>query len=175
MIATRFTKIRFVVWMNPGQQKNNGRDTIRSEVTRRLSRYLSSCARDESVNTIARLRCELWTANFVSDWIPERERAKGRIRATMRREIRERRKKGGGGFEEGLPLHRCLSTGELRDRTGRIQGPGMRWYRLITMPGAGIGARLASIRIIAPLSLRSVFLPPPTRWLLYAHVAVGVR
>jgi len=74
-----------------------------------------------------------------------------------------------------LSVSFLLCERSLRDRTGRIQGPGMRWYRLITMPDAGIGARLASIRIIASLRLHSVFLSPPSRWLFYAYVTVGAR
>jgi len=40
----------------------------------------------------------------VSDWIPKREEAKGRIWTTIRKEIRERKKKSDGGVGE-----RCLS------------------------------------------------------------------
>lgn len=117
----------------PAEKKNNSRDhnhrSNSSEVVRRLPRYLSSCARDESVNTVARLRCELWTANFVSDWIPERKGAKGRIRTTIRREIRERKKKGSAEVGE-----RCLLTVPfLRQALGPNWEDTRSWYAVISI------------------------------------------
>lgn len=66
------------------------------EVARHLSHVICPGVPDESVNTIARLRRELRTANFVSDWILERVRARGWFRGHDTKRDRREKKKGSG-------------------------------------------------------------------------------
>lgn len=122
------------------------------------------------MNTVARLRCELRTANFVPDRIlkrkgegeSKREREREDPRLTIRREeyTREEKREATVGGEDASS---CLLLPSPARQSLLLAGPGGGYKVLVcgdidSLPCLvqGAGRDFASIKIIAPLSLPGV-------------------